>query len=300
MWLNAEKVRLRQNEVPFIGYVATGEGLCADPAKVHTILGMTTPTDVPGVQRLQYLSKFLPGLSDMIKPLRVLTRKDVLWSWDEPQQKALDDLKRAMVCTPVLRYYNLHDEVTLQCDAFQHGLGATLLQNGQPAAYAWRALMQPETHYAQIKKELLAIMFACNHFEPYIFGREGVNVETDHQPLEIIVGKPLNSAPKQIQRMLLQLQKYSLRVKYNKGTQLYLADTLSWAHLPETPASELVLEVAAIDNTSSLALPAERLHQIQHASADDPILKALRDAILSSWPACKSDITEPLHAYHDF
>ena len=141
------------------------------------------------------------------------------------------------------------------------------------------------------------LVITLNH----VFGREGVNVETDHQPLEIVVRKPLKSAPeKRLQRMLLQVQKYSLRVKYKKGTQLYLTDTLSQAHLPETPVSELVLEVAVIDHTSSLALPAERLHQIQHASADDPILKALRDAILSSWPACKSDITEPLHAYHDF
>ena len=101
-----------------------------------------------------------------MKPLRVLTWKDVLWSWDEPQQKALDDLKRAVVCTPVLRYYNLHDEVTLQCDASQHGLGAALLQNDQPVAYASRALTQPETRSAQIEKELLAIVYACDHFEP--------------------------------------------------------------------------------------------------------------------------------------
>ena len=47
VWLNAEKVRLRQKEVPFIGHVATGDGLRADPAKVHAILEMPPPTDVP-------------------------------------------------------------------------------------------------------------------------------------------------------------------------------------------------------------------------------------------------------------
>ena len=36
----------------------------------------------------------------------------------------------------VLRYYNLEEEVTLQCDASQFGLGAALLQNEQPVAYA--------------------------------------------------------------------------------------------------------------------------------------------------------------------
>ena len=55
--------------------------------------------------------------------------------------------------------------VTLQCDASQSGLGTTLMQNGQPVAYASRALTMMETQYAQIEKELLAIVFACDHFE---------------------------------------------------------------------------------------------------------------------------------------
>ena len=54
-----------------------------------------------------------------------------------------------------------------------------------------------------------------------------VSVESDHQPLESIVQKPLNDAPKRLQRMLLQLQKYTLRVHYKRGTQMHLADTLS-------------------------------------------------------------------------
>ncbi len=44
-----------------------------------------------------------------------------------------------------MRYYNLKEDVTLQCDASQSGLGAALLQNGQPVAYASRALTDTET-----------------------------------------------------------------------------------------------------------------------------------------------------------
>ena len=110
----------------------------------------------------------------------------------------------------MLKYYNLDEEVTIQCDASQSGLGATLLQNGQPVAYASRALTSAETRYAQIEKELLAIVLACERFETYIYGREVITIETDHKPLETIVLKPLHSAPQRLQRMLLRLQKYSL------------------------------------------------------------------------------------------
>ena len=54
-----------------------------------------------------------------MKPLRELTQKDVDWVWDHPQQTALDTLKKAITNTPVLQYYNLKEEVTLQCDASQ-------------------------------------------------------------------------------------------------------------------------------------------------------------------------------------
>ena len=105
------------HEVQFIGHLATKDGLRIDPCKVQAILEMPTPKDVPAIQRLlgfaQYLSKFLPHLSDITKPLRDLTQKDIVWSWDLVQQQALEELKKAVTNTPVLCYYTLQEEVTL-------------------------------------------------------------------------------------------------------------------------------------------------------------------------------------------
>ena len=127
----------------FIGHMATPQGLEVDPAKVQAIIEMPAPTDKLGVQRLlglaQYLAKFLPHLSDVTKPLRDLTQSNVLWVWNEAQQMAFEKLKEMVTRTPVLRYYNLKEEVTLQCDASQSGLGAALMQNGQPIVYASQA-----------------------------------------------------------------------------------------------------------------------------------------------------------------
>ena len=105
----------------------------------------------------------------------------------------------------MLRYYNLKEDVTIQCDASQLGLGAASLQCGQPVEYASRALTDTEVNYAQIQKELLAIVFACETFDAYIYGRDCVRLQTDHEPLESIFQKELCTVPKRLQRMLLRL-----------------------------------------------------------------------------------------------
>ena len=301
--LNTEKLKLRQTEVSFIGHVATGDGLRVDPAKVEAIRDMPPPTDKAGVQRLlglvQYLSKFLPNLSDMTKPLRDLTQQDTEWCWDDAQRTALSKLKEAVTHTPVLSYYNLSDEVTLQCDASQSGLGAALLQKGQPVAYASRALTPAETRYAQIEKELLAIVFACERFDTYIYGRDMVTVETDHKPLEAIVRKSLNSAPQRLQRMLLRLQRYNLEIRYKKGKEMFLADTLSRAVPPNEEVSEFIHELEEIDHKALLPVSDARWHQIEKASADDPVLQELRSTIQRGWPVNRAETSQCLRPYFD-
>ena len=76
----------------------------------------------------------------------------------------------------------------------QKGLGAALLQDGRPIAYASRSLSDTEQRYAQIEKEMLAIVFALEKFNQYTFGRH-VRVSSDHKPLESIPSKPLAVAP---------------------------------------------------------------------------------------------------------
>ena len=112
--------------------MATNKGLEVDPAKVRAISEMPAPTDKLGVQRLlglaKYLAKFLPHHSDVTKPLRDLIQSNILWVWNEAQQTAFEKLKEMVTRTPVLCYYNLKEEVTLQCDVSKSGLGAALMQ----------------------------------------------------------------------------------------------------------------------------------------------------------------------------
>ena len=103
----------------------------------------------------------------------------------------------------MLKFYDPGAEVTLQCDASEYGLGATLLQGGQPVAFASRTLSRTERNYAQLEKECLAIVFECQHFDQYLARKDKIIVETDHKPLQPIFKKPIHAAPCRLQRMLL-------------------------------------------------------------------------------------------------
>ena len=94
-------------------------------------------------------------------------------------------------------------------------------------------------------------VFACQHFDAYIFGREIAQVEMDHKSLVSIVHKPLNKAPSLLQRMLLKLQRYNLKIKYKEGKYMFVVDRLSRAYLPTTN-NEFVHSLEKVDHGLSI------------------------------------------------
>ena len=176
-----------------------------------------------------------------------------------------------------------------------------MLQDGRPIAYASRALTSSETRYAQIEKELLAILFAATKFHHYIYGSE-VAVESDHKPLEAIVKKPLHSASPRIQMMLLKLMKYNLAVKYVPGSKLYIADTLSRAYISdnskETKDSQLEEGQYRIHSvTESFPATPERMQELRDATGCDPDLQKLRSLVHNGWPLHRSSTPPEIHGY---
>jgi hypothetical protein len=299
--LNKEKSILRATQIPFLGHLITNQGLKPDPEKVSAILKMPAPTDVQGVQRLvgfvNYLSRFLPSLSDVLEPIRQLVKQEVAWHWTDVQQKALDKVKTLITEAPLLVYYNPEEDLAIQCDASGKGLGAALLQNGRPNAYHSRALTDTETRYASIEKEMLAVVDAFERFHQYTFGRF-TQVISDHKPLEMIVKKPLSKAPKRLQGMLLRLQKYHYDIRYSPGKTMVIADTLSRAYLPHHPNKTEPYE--EVNMVTFLPIRDERLEQLKTETEQDETLLMLKKTIISGWTEQRDQLPEQLTPYHSF
>ena len=113
-------------------------------------------------------------------------------------------------------------------DASPLGVGAVLLQNGQPIEFASRTLTETQRRYAQIEKELLAVLFGLQRFHQYVYGQTVIG-ETDHKPLLGIVNKAIALCSPRIQRMRLLLQMYEFQLVYKPGKELHIADALSRA-----------------------------------------------------------------------
>ncbi|CAC5423217.1 unnamed protein product [Mytilus coruscus] len=150
--INKDKFMLRVTEMPYIGHLLTADGVKPDPEKIATIVNMEKPTNVKG------------NLSEICEQIRQLTHKDNAWNWTHEHDEYFEMLKQAVTKAPVLKYFDSKSETTLQCDASEKGLGATLMQKSQPTEYASRALTKTEQNYAQIEKELLAVVLGMEKF----------------------------------------------------------------------------------------------------------------------------------------
>ena len=139
-----------------------------------------------------------------------MLKKDNIFHWEEQQTQSFQEIKTliAKANNTLLRYYDRNLPVTVQADASLRGLGACLIQKhnreDQPIAFVSKSLTDAETRYASIERELLAIVFACQHFSTYLLGRSFVP-ESDHKLLEMIAMKNLANVPPRLQRMLLEL-----------------------------------------------------------------------------------------------
>ena len=168
-----------------------------------------------------------------------------------------------MILTEKLQFNVMHPD-TVWC---------SIVAEWQPVAYTSHAPMDCETRFVQIKKECLAILFACEHFDLYLYGREKITVEMDHQALKSIFKKLLRAPPIHLQKMRMRLHQYSIEVRYKKGSQMYLANTLSRAVVQVNYVcswSEDRLEsIASVGPTVTLMIHEDNIQRIQRETAKD-------------------------------
>ena len=284
----------------YVGHLFSADGLKPDPEKIRAIKEMSPPTDKEGVLRflgtLNYLDKFIEHKAELQGPISQLTQKDAAFVWDTPQQDAFKKLKNVITSAPALAYFDNRKETVLNVDASSTGLGAVIMQEGRPVAYSSKTLTSCETRYANIEREMLAIVWGAQKFHTYVYGRR-VIVETDHKPLEAIFRKPLNEAPPRLQRMLLKLTKYDLHIRYVPGKKQVISDCLSRAPLQDTEPGSPPEDVIGINLIQELGFEATKLQRFRDCSAADETSQIVMDYVSKGWPTEKDQVDELAKEY---
>lgn len=96
--------------------------------------------------------------------MRQLLKEGVPFEWTEQASHDFEALKDDISSDTVLAYYDPKKQATIEVDASGVALGAVLLQEGRPVAFASKALTDTEKRYANIEREMLAVVFGCERF----------------------------------------------------------------------------------------------------------------------------------------
>ena len=232
--LRPSKCRLGFAQVDFVGYKIGSGHILIQADKVEKVKNAEIPQTKTQARSFiglaGYYRKFISHYASLTTPLSDLTKKGApnYVKWSGELQRCFDELKVRMCNAPVLMLPDFDKVFILRTDASESGLGAVLLQKHDehvfPVAFASKKLAGASKSYATVEKECLAIVWAIEKFQTYLYGRE-FTLQTDHQPLPYLNSAKLSNP--RLMRWALKLQPFRLRIESIPGVQNVGADYLS-------------------------------------------------------------------------
>ena len=194
--LNWEKCHFMVTEGIVIGHRISAAGLEVDQAKASIIKTPLPPTIVKGVRiflgHAGFYIRFIRDFSKIARPLCRLLEKDAKFKFDESCHSSFEDIRARLVEAPIMAKPNWTKEFEIMCDASDYAMGAVLGQRVDKVFrviyYARKTFNEAQENYSITEKEMLAIVFACEKFKPYILGSH-VIIHIDHAAIKYLMAK---------------------------------------------------------------------------------------------------------------
>ena len=234
----------------YLGFIISTKGVEVDPEKVQVVHDWKEPRTVKGIQSFlgfcNFYRRFIPGYSNIAKPLIQLTHLNVPFQFDQNCQEAFNELKLRMTSAPILRHYNPSYESMLETDASDGVVAGVLSQlcpDGEwhPVGYFSKTMDPAEYNYEIHDKEMLAIVRSLSHWRADLQSAESkIKVYTDHKALEyFMTTKQLTSRQA---RWADTLSQFFFTVMYQPGKKNGKADALTRRTQDVEPQSRLRTE----------------------------------------------------------
>ena len=237
--INIAKCEFGKQELDFLGYRITPEGIKPIDAKVKALLDFPEPKIMHELRRflgmLNFYRRCIPKAAHTLATLYEMiigSKKNdkTPITFNEEQKLAFDEAKQKLANAALLAHPDEDLDIILATDASDFAIGATLYQiRGEvrePLAFFSRRLSKAECKYSTYDRELLGIFAGIKHFKHMLEGRV-FSVYTDHKPITYAFGKPNDHAsPRQI-RQLDYIGQFTTDIRYIAGEDNEPADALS-------------------------------------------------------------------------
>jgi hypothetical protein len=235
LFCNAKKCEFHQKKIEFLGVDVSHEGFEMDDKKITDVVQWQWPTTVQGVHEfisfINFYQHWIPGFSDVAKPLHTLFQKDHKWDWTENKQTAFEILKWGVSQAPILVHANPERAFRMETNASNYVYGAVLSQkqtDGQHhlIRYMSKSMNLVEQNYGIPDKEALAIVKGLQNWRHWLKRMKlPVQILTDHKNLEYFA-RPCILNRRQM-RWLEMLMHYNYEIHYHPGNKNCAANALS-------------------------------------------------------------------------
>ena len=230
--LNWEKCHFMVIEGIVLRHRISSAGLEVDQVKVSIIKTLLPPTTFKGIRSFLghagFYRRFIRDFSKIARPLCRLLEKDTKFNFDAACQSSFKEIKSSLVKAPIMVKPDWNSEFEIMCDVSNYAMGVVLGQKDdkmfRAIYYARKTFNETQENYSTTEKEMLAMVFACEKFMPYILGSY-VFIHTDHATIKYLMTK--KEAKLRMIKWVMLLQEFDLEIKDKKSCDNVIADHLS-------------------------------------------------------------------------
>ncbi|UYV77679.1 hypothetical protein LAZ67_15001900 [Cordylochernes scorpioides] len=234
--VNISKSVFGKPSLEFLGHIIDNKGIKPLPEKIRIVKDFPQPNSTRQLQRfiglVNYYHRFIKNSSHILAPLYSLLKTkspNASLNWTSDTLEAFQNIKNALAENTLLNYPQPNSTLSVLVDASNVAVGGVLQQLNdtawEPISFFSKKLSPAETKYSAFDRELLAAFLSVKHFSYFLDGKTFM-LFTDHKPLTYAFTSKSERSPRQ-ERHLNYLSQFSMDIRYVKGSENIVADTLS-------------------------------------------------------------------------
>ena len=238
MAISLNKCKFGCKEGEWLGFIINDYGTIPMHKKTDAIAKLQHPKTFKQLKSfmgsVHHLNKFIQNLAQLCTPLRPLlsSSSKFHYVWEQKHEEAFQTILTAVQNITENRHFVNNRETRIVCDASRDGIGAALEQETPDGwatvAYASRFLNACENKYSVNELELLAAVWAIDHFKYYLCGCRFTLI-TDHQALVSALNSNRSNKTYQsrLTRWIDRLIPFDFDIKHLSGSKMVLIDYFS-------------------------------------------------------------------------